>query len=520
MFFNRKRNKKKEEVEYLSKNIDKNINRLKEKFKDCSDLVTREFKLSKTHTRIFIFYIDGIVDKQVLQDNVLSNILINIRDCHDPVKIKEKCLIDTIKDYDLPLGEIGEVETIEDCVKKIVEGNTILFIDSTDLALCLSTIKPPGRTITQPVTESNIRGPFEGFTENLRANTSLIRKRLKSNNLKMENINAGKISRTNITICYLKHIVDDNLVKEVKKRLDKIEIDTIIDSGYIEHLIEDSPLSVFPQMVHTERPDTCTAALSEGRVVLLVDGSPFALIVPGVFIDFLTAPEDYYSKFYIATFVRMLRYTALFTSLITPGFYIALSTFHRAMIPTTLLIRISAAHAEVPFSATIEVLLMEMTFELLREAGLRLQKPIGSAVSIVGALVIGQGAVKAGLVSQEIVIIVALTGISSFAIPVYSMEISIRLLRFALIILSSMLGILGLVTGLMIIFIHLVSLRSFGVPYLSPLAPMNIRDWQDVFYKVPIWANKKRPTFINPKSKRKQKGNNMPKKTNNSINKV
>jgi spore germination protein KA len=306
----------------------------------------------------------------------------------------------------------------------------------------------------------------------------------------------GTVTQTDVAIMYIKGIVNEKVVTEVKQRLNRINIDSILESGYIEQLIEDQTWTTFPTIYHTERPDVVTSQLLEGRVAIFVDGTPFVLTAPAVFIQFFQAPDDYYSRFDISTGIRLLRIMSFFIALIGPSLYIAVTTFHQEMIPTAMAIAIAAQRENVPFPAFIEAVIMEVTFEILREAGLRLPRSVGQAVSIVGALVIGQAAVQAGFVSPVMVIVVALTAIANFSTPSFSMAIAARLLRFIIMLLATFLGFYGIMLAIMFMTIHLCSLRSFGVPYMSPIAPFNLGQQQDVLVRFPIWAFKNRPPLI------------------------
>lgn len=288
-------------------------------------------------------------------------------------------------------------------------------------------------------------------------------------------------------------IAAPELVEEVMSRLRRIENDGLLASAYIEELIEDNPASPFPQVLSTERPDVASAYLLEGHVVIIADGTPSVLIAPVTFFSLLQSPEDYYERYVVGSAIRWLRYLFFAISLLGPSLYVAVLSFHQEMIPTTLLLTVAQSREQVPFPALVEAVLMESMFEALREAGARLPKQIGSAVSIVGALVIGQAAIAAGIVSAPMVMVVAITGIASFMAPRFTVGIAIRLLRFPMMFLAGFLGFLGLILGIIVILNHLLTLRSFGVPYLSPLAPMKSRELKDVLLRVPRWMANTRP---------------------------
>ncbi|GAB7389013.1 hypothetical protein BSNK01_28510 [Bacillaceae bacterium] len=311
--------------------------------------------------------------------------------------------------------------------------------------------------------------------------------------MKMVLMQVGRYTKTDVVIVYVEGLADETLVEEVKRRLERIDIDGILDSGYLEQLIEDDPFSPFPQILTTERPDNVTAHLLEGRVAILTDGSPTALVVPAPLFSFLKSPDDYYDRFIIGTAIRWLRYILFMISLLLPSLYVAVLTFHQEMVPFSLLLTVVAAREQLPFPAFVEAFIMEVMFEALREAGIRLPKQIGPAVSIVGALVIGEAAVSAGIVSPTMVMIVAITGVASFAVPRYNAAIALRLLCFPIIILAGTLELLGVMLGIIAIIVHLCTLRSFGVPYLSPMAPTKQRDMKDVLLRAPLWMMKTRP---------------------------
>lgn len=319
----------------------------------------------------------------------------------------------------------------------------------------------------------------------------------------METIIVGQVSQTDIVIAYIDGIAPNSVLEEVRKRIRRIQIDGVLDSCYIEEFIEDITWTPFPQVQNTERPDVVCASLFEGKVAIFVDNTPFVLVVPMTFWTGLQAADDYYERSIYTTFVRFIRYALLNIALLLPSLYVALTTFHPQLIPTNLLISIAAAREGVPFPTVIETLMMEFMFEGLREAGIRLPKPVGSAVSIVGALVIGQAAVQAGIASAPVVIIVATTGISSFGIPRYNLGTACRLLRFPMLIMAGMLGLYGVIIGFFIIIIHLLGLRSFGVPYMSPVAPLIPGNLKDIFIRAPRWSMTRRPAFISGANKRR-----------------
>ncbi|MDN5348195.1 MAG: spore germination protein [Clostridia bacterium] len=442
-----------------------------------------------------LIYIDGLADTAIIEEALIPHLL----GAEIPPELFARQAPEDLVDLmerALPMGDVRLVKSMAEVVEHVLSGDTAIFVDGHSQALVTSTRAFEHRGVEEPITESVVRGPREGFVENLRANTALIRRRLKTPDLKVESFRIGRYSATAVYVIYLSSLADPALIREVRRRLERIDVDGILESAYIEELIEDNPASPFPQIDHTERPDKVAASLLEGRAAILIDNTPFVLLVPAVFVQFIQSSEDYYERFYLASFLRMARFIALNIALILPAVYVAVSTFHQEMLPTSLLIKLAAQREGVPFPAVIEALLLELAFEMLREAGVRLPRPVGQAVSIVGALVIGEAAVNAGLVSAAMVIVVALTGIASFALPYFAMAITIRLLRFVLLVAAGILGFYGIMIVLLVILVHLCALRSFGVPYLSPVSPYRLQDWKDVFVRAPRWAQDTRPSRI------------------------
>ncbi|MBP1989994.1 spore germination protein [Paenibacillus eucommiae] len=476
----------------LSSSLDANIAVLQSIYEDCSDVVIHPFLIGGK-TNAVLVYIEGLSNLEIIDQHVLLP-LMNENFEEDHIHFTEK----------LTVSQKLVVTTISELIAQISIGYPVILVDNESTGTALGLAKWDKRSIEEPAAESVIRGPREGFTETMTVNTSMLRRRLKSPQFKTKLIKIGRYTQTKVIIAYMEGLAEPGLIEEVTKRVSRIEIDGVLESGYIEELIEDNPLSPFPQLSTTERPDVAASSLLEGRVVILVEGSPFTLIAPTTLFALLQSPEDYYQRFIIGSAIRWLRYLFLGISLLAPSLYVAIVTFHQEMIPTHLLLTLAKSREEIPFPALVEALLMEVTFEALREAGVRLPKQVGAAVSIVGALVIGQAATAAGLVSAPMVMVVAITGIASFMIPHYSAGISFRLLRFPLMILAGMLGLLGIMMGIIVIYIHLCSLRSFGIPYLSPLAPMKGRDWKDVLLRVPWWMMDSRPSPVGKRNPYRQ----------------
>ena len=359
------------------------------------------------------------------------------------------------------------------------------------------------RSIDSPNNEVVIKGPQEAFVENIRTNTSLIRRIVNNEDLIIENIEVGKITKTKCAVCYIKNITNLDLINEVKYRLNNLEIDSLLSSGELEQLISDSNILGIPQSLSTERPDKATKYLLNGRVIVLVNGTPYAIIMPAILIDFLSSPEDTNLKVNFANFLRTLRIFASFITLLLPGLYVAMTSFHQEILPTSLLSSILASRENVPFPIIFEILLMEFSFELIREAGLRVPSPIGPTIGIVGALVLGQAAVSAGIVSPILIIIVAITGIASFSIPDFSFGFHLRYFRFLFILLGFICGFLGISLGLFVYISTLCSLKSFGVSFTIPFAP-TINSKGNGYFLPPIWKREYRENYMSPQKLKKQ----------------
>ncbi|MFC0524609.1 spore germination protein [Pontibacillus salicampi] len=388
-------------------------------------------------------------------------------------------------------SEITKITSYKQVVDGLLDGQVILFVQDQEMALNIP-VEPTSsfRQVNEAQIQTLVRGPREGFVEDIDTNMSLLRRRLRNPMLRFQPMNVGKETHTKVIVSYLDDIVDREVLNTIIARLQSIEKNKILDSGMLEELIEDPNYTPFPTIKATERPDVAAGDILDGRVVIMVDGSPFALLAPATFVSFFHSAEDYYEKFELATFMRSIRLLAFWVSLAFPATYIAVTTFHAEVLPTNILINLAAQREGVPFPAFMEVFLMEVIFELLREAGIRMPRPIGSAISIVGALVIGEAAVQAGLISAAMVIVVSLTAISSFISPYYAFSGTIRLLRFLLIFFATIGGFFGMVVFTIALIIHLSNITSIGHSYLSPVAPLKISRLKDVLFRFPLWWDK------------------------------
>lgn len=483
-------------------NLDENQTHLTNAFKSSVDLLFRELWFGKT-TKGFLVYLDSLVDRQYISSFIIKPLMDfgssfgSSLNSPDGISGSEQELsLEVLQREVLNNTSIITVDTFDRVVQGILSGQTALFLEGAQKAVLLESFGAETRSVQQPETEMTVRGPREGFIEKIGVNASLLRRKVKDEHLRLEAMNLGERTNTIIYVTYIEGIANPKLVKEVKSRLQAIDIDAILESGYIEQLIEDAPQSIFPTVGATEKPDKLAAKLLEGRVGIMVDGTPFVLTVPYLFVEAFQNSEDYYSRPYYSSVVRLLRYLAFYFSTSLPAFYVAIQSYHQEMVPTMLLINMSAGREGIPFPVIIEALGMGIIYEIIREAGIRMPTTVGQAVSIVGALVIGQAAVEAGLVSQVMVILVASTAISGFLVP--PMTAPVTLLRLYFLFTTSLLGMFGWLMSLLAIMIHLLSLRSFGIPYLSPIIPTNLGDLKDGMIRFPFWAMISRPSLLSP----------------------
>ncbi|MDP4182616.1 MAG: spore germination protein [Bacillota bacterium] len=489
----------------ISKKLSDNLEYIKKIYSVPTnvDIVLREFDIVVKEKVIpaFIVFYDGMTDRKVINDNILQPLMLlsNL-----DIKSDEKDIATYVRSHILPHNQVKEVKEFRKVIDEVNFGGCGLFIDGMEAAFAADVKGFEHRSVERPNTELVIRGPQEGFTELIRVNTALIRKRMKDEDLIVESVEIGRRSKTPCAVMYVKDIANESLIKEVKRRLKSIKIDYLNDSGELEQLIEDNTIVPVPLITSTERPDRASSALSEGKVVIIVNGSPFALVLPSTFYEQLHSPEDSYIRFPYANVLRIIRLMAMLLSMLLPGLYLAITNFHQEMIPTDLLIAIEAAREKVPFPTIIEILIMEFAFELIREAGIRIPGPIGPTLGIIGALILGQAAVAANIVSPILIIIVAVTGLGSFAIPSFSLSFAFRVTRFMYIFLGAATGFLGIATGIFFQGLWLVSAKSFGVPFMAPFGPTTSGGFIDMITRTPTWMQEKRPDYMNTKDENKQ----------------
>jgi spore germination protein KA len=499
----------KEQKKMIDENLTSNIESLKKELGNCSDLIIRE--LTAGGIKLAIVHIDGISDSQFVNQFIVFP-LQEMCKAEDDNSTQVNHVMDYFKSDKVAISSIKSATDWQKVMLAILSGDTAIFFDTTKEVILASTRNIEGRSVSEPTTQTLIRGPKDSFTEAIRTNTSLLRMRIKSPKLRIDELQIGEVTQTAIAVVYMEGLAEESIVQDIKQRLKSISTDAILESGYIESFITtENKYSFFPTVLYTERPDVVAANVLEGRISIFVNGTPFALIGPVTFFQFFQSPEDYYQRYDIASFLRLLRIIAFFISLLIPAIYIALVTQHQGMIPTLFIISIAAQREGVPFPTIVEALMMELMFELLREAGIRMPRAIGSAASIVGALILGQTAVQAGLVSATTIIVVSITAIASLSIPYYNMAVSARLLRFGLMIIAAYIGLYGLMLALLVLIAYMCQLRSFSIPYMTPIAPFILNEQKDTFIRVPLPFMSKRPIPANPLNKER-----MPRKNGGS----
>lgn len=439
-------------------------------------------------------HLSGLADTVAVNEFVIGSLLDNtddlLRDKQEDgagSSREQSPLPQVILSRALAIGDAVLQEEWKEIMLAILSGDTAILMEGCLEAIICDTRGGEQRAVSEPSSQLVVRGPKDGFVESVATNISLIRRRIKSSKLHLEVMKIGSETHTHVALMYMKGVAGEDLVQEVRERLRKITLNEVLESGFIEELIQDKTFTPFPTIYNSERPDVAAGNLLEGRVVIIVDGTPFVLILPAVFTQFFQSAEDYSQRFDIAILMRLVRYLSFLVLILGPSVYLALTTYHYEMIPTTLLINLLSQRENVPFPAFVELLLMETAFEILREAGVRMPRAIGQTVSVVGALILGTAVVEAGIITPIMVIVVALTGIASFAIPAYNMAIAGRIIRFAFLILASLFGFYGITLGLIVFVAHMNSLRSFGVPYLFPFVPLSVNGQKDTILRLPLW---------------------------------
>lgn len=477
----------------MDRELAKNKEAFLQLFGESADIKKKDMQIGKGRDiSCFIAYIEVTGGSFMFEKSVLGKLL------NELCTMSKEEIYACLEKNALGVSDVTLFSTIKEAASGLLTGEVILFVDGFDKAIKIPDKGYPNMGVQEPESEKVIRGSREGFADSVKVNTALIRKRLRTPKLKVKEMKMGTRSNTNVDIVYMEDLVYPSLLQEVEQRLSRYEIDGILDSGMVEQLSEEKWYSPFPQFQTTQRPDRAAMAILEGRIVVLADNSPTGLILPTDYNSFIKTSDDYYNRWEIATFGRLLRYMAAFFAMTMPGLYLAVMNFHTQILPTTLLLSFAAAREGVPFPAVVEVLLMEISFELLREAGVRLPGAMGNTIGIVGGLIIGQAAVEANIVSPIVVIVVAFTALCSFAIPNEEFATAFRILKFGFIFLCSWLGFYGLLYGLLLVLIHLSHLKSFGIPYLMPFVGADLNDYEDErdsLIRQPLFWMKKRPIY-------------------------
>ena len=481
-----------------------NLETIRQKFlmPKNQDVIIREFKIGRK-AKAFMVYMDGMVDKQTLNLAIFPQLM--SKDIFD--ELGSDCPVDYLLENVLTVHSLRKVNKYSDTVMQVLRGMSALFIEGCNECILLETMGFEKRAVGTPITETVVKGSQEGFTESLRTNVTLVRKIIKNENLVTEILPIGNTNHSSCAVMYLDGIANPKVIQEVMKRLKRINTDFILGDGMIEQFIEDNSLMLFPQVITTERPDRTASFLMEGQVIIIAEGTPFAIAAPVTFFRLFHTSEDSFVRWPASNFLRFIRLFGLFCATFLPGIYVALTLYHLEMLPTELLISIARAKEVVPFPTLLEVLIMELAFELIREGGIRVPSVIGQTLGIVGALILGQAAVAAGLVSPLLVIVVSITGLGSFAIPNYTLALAIRIERFLFIFAGAVLGFYGIALMAVLLAYFACSMKSFGVPYFSPVAPKTKVN-PDVVLRHPIWSQKNRPDELqNPN--RKRQGDNV-----------
>jgi spore germination protein len=498
-------------MKYVSANLKENIDYISKCFERCADVVQKQIFINQGQYPIYVVYMDSMIDSDLVENNILKTLVFYFEKNQVCPKVntkggtekeieaeKQENLLSYIEQHAMLTANVSMVSGFDSIITDIMAGKTAIFGAACDKALMIDGKGYPKRGVDEAQSEVSVRGAKDSFNESLRTNTILIRRRIRDTKLKTEQIKIGRRTQTDIAIMYMDDLVRSEILDEILKELKSFEVDGMFDSGSLEQYMGRRWYSPFPVFQATQRPDKASSALLEGRVVLVVDNSPTVIMAPATLNCFFQASDDYYYRWGIASFTRCLRYVAALIAMGFPGFYVAVATFHPEIFPTSLLLTVAASRRGVPFPLVVEIILMELAFELLREAGIRLPGPMGSALSIVGGLIVGQAAVDANIVSPVVVIVVALTALASFAVPNDNFASAFRLLKFGLIVVGAVAGLPGFVLGLLVILTHLASLESYGIPYLSPYALSSVEpaeEFKDSILRLPLFMMRRRPVF-------------------------
>lgn len=479
---------------YACKELEANIAYIDKKFKNCGDIVTKTFTTrGEKAYRFYIAYFDDLINRELIESHVIHGLMVDIH-----LNGNANGCIKELLQGALMTADYTEERSLDAAINGILAGNTLLLADGYEKAIVISSKSVPTRGVNKPETEVTVQGPQDSFSESIRTNTVLIRRRVRDAALKCVQLKTGRKTQTDTAVMYIEGTADQKVVDEALRRIKSIDAESILDSGYIEQYIRERRFSPFPQVQLTERPDKAAAELLEGRIVIVVDNSPFVMLIPVVLASFYQAADDYYQRWEIASFVRLIRFAAGFFAFALPALYTAVTLYAPSMLPLDLMLHLAQARMGVPVSTLTEVIGMELAFEALREAGIRLPAPVGGTLGIVGGIIIGQAAVDAGLVSPMVIIVSAFTGICSFVMPTQSLASAYRLIKYFMIILSACFGIYGFMLGLLCVLVHAASVESFGMPYLYPLVGEEniIKRFRDSILRLPLSVQQQRPPIF------------------------
>lgn len=486
----------------LTKHLEQNMAAIHEALRDCGDIVEREF-LVGGNGKLVMLYVDNFVDLEALRESILKTVMLDYQND------RFKGILETLQEEAVAVSEVKKITTVAEICDAVFWGDTVLLMDGNDFALQATTKQFPNRGIGKAETEVVVQGPKDAFMEVMAFNIVLTRRRIRDPKLKLKRKKAGNRTRTDIALMYMEDLVRPEILSQVEKQLDDMDVEGLLDSGSVEQLLERRQFSPFPQLQMTERPDKTASALLEGRVVLLADNTPYAILLPATLNTFFQAAEDYYERWEIVSFIRLIRYAAAFLAVTLPGLYIAFAVYHPQLMPTALALKVASTRGAIPFSVIGEVLIMELAFELLREAGIRLPSPVSSTIGIVGGIIIGSAAVEAGIVSPVVVIVAALTGICTFVIPNVSIVSGLRISKYLVIAMAAVFGLFGVWAALLLLLGHLSGLTSYGIPYLYPYCASSVnddRDWEDSIFRLPPSKKKSRPIFARPIKNERREG--------------
>lgn len=469
------------------------VAQLHQELGDPLDLVVRPVPAAGAH----VLFLESLVEPRRAEDRVLGRLLQAGRPEGDPLA----WLCNTVS-----APRVSAVHDQKEAAQALADGDAVVVLHTAGAAFRVSVRGAEHRPPESPETEMTVRGPRDGFTETLVTNLALLRGRIHDPRLRVEEHRVGRRSRTRVALVYHADLARPELVAEVRTRLAAVQVDRIVGSGELEQWLEDHPHSLYPQVQTTERPDRAAAAILEGRIAILVDGDPYVLLLPAVMVSFFQAPDEYYQRWIFGSLLRWVRLMALAASLLAPSLYVAMTMYNPELLPLKITLTLAASREGIPFPIVVEALIMEAMMELLREAGIRLPRPVGQPMAIVGGLVMGELAVRANLVSPIMVVLVGLTGLGSFALPSYEAALATRILRFPLVIFTGMFGITGTVFFVLVLAAHLCTLRSLGVPYLTPFAQAAARDWLDTLIRAPVRWLTHRPETYTPLDRRRVGG--------------